>query len=288
MGRLFRALAEETDAPFHRLERHEPVDIDVLRAAAPFAILFQDHGDLDPRIRLRRDDIGWHLIRDPRDVLISGAMYHGWSDEDWLHRPRPNLGGKTYQQAIRMLDFDAAVRFEMGRSTGQAVRDMLAFDRQDGRVADVPMHALMADLDGVRFDQLMASLDLSQTLRQRMRCRYRRLHARTEEGGNPDPNHVQNLDIDKWRYLFDAPLLTAFREVHGDAAERLGYRPSSASLLIDAPARRAAYLARFYERRGEPAKAVACLDEGLSRAPDDAELRRLRQGLASKIDLVLG
>ena len=33
------------------------------------------------------------MIRDPRDVIVSGYFYHQWTDEPWANEPRPELGG---------------------------------------------------------------------------------------------------------------------------------------------------------------------------------------------------
>ena len=64
-----------------------------------FDVFFQDHSvfDLDSiGVPFR----GIHIIRDPRDVIISGSFHHQKSKEKWLHRPRENLQGLTYQQKI--------------------------------------------------------------------------------------------------------------------------------------------------------------------------------------------
>ena len=43
---------------------------------------------------------GIHIIRDPRDVILSACFYHQKSDEAWLHEPRKEFNGLTYQQKI--------------------------------------------------------------------------------------------------------------------------------------------------------------------------------------------
>jgi hypothetical protein len=64
---------------------------------------------------------GMLVIRDPRDVIISGMHYHRKSEESWLHVRREQFGGLTYQEKINSLETDEErLLFEMenqGRKT---------------------------------------------------------------------------------------------------------------------------------------------------------------------------
>src|SRR5690349_17891469 len=44
-----------------------------------------------------------HLVRDPRDIIISGMHYHAKSREKWLHIARDKFGGLTYQEKLNSL-----------------------------------------------------------------------------------------------------------------------------------------------------------------------------------------
>ena len=54
---------------------------------------FQDHSLIDraalPPYR------GAHLIRDPRDIVVSGYFYHLWTEEKWAHVSKREFGGKS-------------------------------------------------------------------------------------------------------------------------------------------------------------------------------------------------
>lgn len=284
MRRLFQGLAERLGWGFRRLADHAPVPVERLRASYPISVLYQDHGRFDPELRLINGDAGWHLIRDPRDALISGANYHGWSSEPWLSEPRASLGGKSYRAAIRTLDLPDAVRFEFSRSTGQSIRDMLSFDRHGGRVIDMRLEDLLRDADGRQSAHGFAALGLSGPALEAALKEFLATHAARQDRTERLHGHIQNLDTAQWRYLFDAELLRDFEAVFPDACQRLGYPPPEPALLRDEPLRRERYRIRYLIARGDrqaaAARLAACRAE-ITREPGGAEIvRRLQNMLA--------
>ena len=271
MRTLFEQIAAALGAPFVRLDEHASIDLAALASTAPLQLLFQDHaffGDIAGDTELRRGVRGCHVIRDPRDLLISAANYHGWSNEDWLHEVRADLGDRSYQQALCALDFDSTIAFEMRHSAGRAIRDMRSFERGEHffdvkvedlmRASPVVAWAFFTRL-GFAVDERRACLDAFAATRLR----------------NPRPGlrgHVQNPDCYQWRYMFDEALLTTFVERCGDVAEALGYAPSSATELRPDPVAKAAYLARFYANRGACGQALELLAEARAEHPDAVPL----------------
>lgn len=76
---------------------------------------------------------GFHIVRDPRDVLVSATKYHCESREKWLHKPKENLAGKTYQEMINSFPTMAEKQmFEVTHTTKSTLSRMLNFE--DGNV----------------------------------------------------------------------------------------------------------------------------------------------------------
>ena len=53
-------------------------------------IFMEPHSRFDFDV-LERDYRGLHMVRDPRDMIVSACFYHLTSTEPWLHVPRPEL-----------------------------------------------------------------------------------------------------------------------------------------------------------------------------------------------------
>jgi hypothetical protein len=75
---------------------------------------------------------GTVVIRDPRDVIISGAFYHGrlkkGQNDAWVHLPSPAYDGMTYQEKLNSLPSDEArFAFEMDNMGGRTIERMQRF-----------------------------------------------------------------------------------------------------------------------------------------------------------------
>jgi len=45
---------------------------------------------------------GTHIVRDPRDVAVSGYRYHLWTDEEWVHTPyEGSAAGRIRRRCVR-------------------------------------------------------------------------------------------------------------------------------------------------------------------------------------------
>lgn len=75
-----------------------------------FDMLLESHSDFDFNFPYRRI----HIIRDPRDIIISGCFFHQASTEQCLHVSDPAYDGMTYQQKINSFsDINDQIIFEM-------------------------------------------------------------------------------------------------------------------------------------------------------------------------------
>src|SRR5581483_12442001 len=69
-------------------------------AATPppeFDVFFPWNSQFD-RAAIQPPFKGIHMIRDPRDMIVSACFYHQKATEKWLHVRQDSLGGLTYQE----------------------------------------------------------------------------------------------------------------------------------------------------------------------------------------------
>jgi hypothetical protein len=92
----------------------------------------------------------FHVVRDPRDIVISSMHYHCIANEKWLLRADPDLDGRTYKEAICALATPRArYAFEMSHSSARNVADMLAWNHV--RSFECRYEDLIRDTDGAVF-----------------------------------------------------------------------------------------------------------------------------------------
>lgn len=215
LQRVFMDLAARLEIPF--TESHSAPE----GSEMPKGIYLDGHSRFSGAL-LTGHPAGFRMIRDPRDVVISGAHYHMKSEEAWLHEPLGVLGGHTYQQAI-MAEPDAAARyiFEARQVANATTLDMVGdCDRLSGFVT-VRYEDWMTDETMAGFAAVMAQMGL---IDQECDLAKQVFHRWSLFGrGNKADAHARSGKVAQWRTVFTRPIAEAFLEVHGDALITLGY-----------------------------------------------------------------
>ncbi|AGI68804.1 hypothetical protein OAN307_c32940 [Octadecabacter antarcticus 307] len=100
-----------------------------------------------------------HLIRDPRDVLLSGMRYHRKAPlgrEKFLAEKRDDLGGRTYQGHLNGLPTDMDhYLFETHSKHAQSVFEMLAWGRSGASTVDLRYEDLSTDVYCVQLREIL-------------------------------------------------------------------------------------------------------------------------------------
>ncbi|NOY69173.1 MAG: sulfotransferase [Deltaproteobacteria bacterium] len=123
-----------------------------------FDIFFQDHSTFDFD-RFQNQYKGLHMIRDPRDTIVSGCFYHRKSREHWLHIKRKRFGGLSYQEKINSYEsFDDQLLFEMEHSGRGGIQAMLAWDYDNSAFLEVKYEDLIKDTNLFLFHKIFAFL----------------------------------------------------------------------------------------------------------------------------------
>src|SRR5262249_14279696 len=121
---------------------------------------------------LDREDVRvLHVIRDPRDVLISGMYYHQRAAERWLHEPIPGFDNVTYQRQLRALPTSVdQYLFEMEHSTAATLRDVTSWRYGRANCFEARYEDLRHDTDLVLWRRISAFLGFDET-EQDISCR---------------------------------------------------------------------------------------------------------------------
>lgn len=185
-------------------------------------IYFDDHTYFPAEIS-EVPPIGFRMIRDPRDVVISGAHYHTRSEEGWLHMEREDLNGKTYQQAINAFeDVQDRYLFEMQRVGNHTINCMAQPNSFVEKLQPVRYEDLMTDSDFSVFTALMQSLGLRRGELKKAEKAFRK-HSLVGDAKSTGKHGTSNGQLARWKTAFSRETARAFAERHGDALIRLGY-----------------------------------------------------------------
>lgn len=197
-------------------------------------------------------------LRDPRDIWVSGYLYHRHCEEPWSistdfddrgpivfprvpivfqHRRERwkrdylcGLGGRSYQANLLERDRAAGLRFELDHYTGETLEAMRGWAHAaDPRIRDVRMEEIAADFEGTMagvFRHLgFPETVLSELLALAAREDVGRMDAATLEANR----HIHGRELSKWRGFLSTAEVRLIESRFGDVIERHGYRLSSAA-----------------------------------------------------------
>lgn len=183
---------------------------------------FEEYPELsgDPRVKIL------HVIRDPRDIVISGMHYHRKAREGWLHEPSDRFGGQTYQAQINGLATDRArYVFEMDNRAATAIRTMLRwYDSAHGNCLECKYEDLIQDVDMVLFTRVAQHLGFSEDEARACRNAFwnNSLFGGMKERKDAD-EHIRSGEAGQWIDVFDKRLAREFARRFNRALVALGY-----------------------------------------------------------------
>lgn len=165
---------------------------------------------------------GLHVIRDPRDLIVSAANYHVRSAEPWLHLPREIFGGRSYQEAISALpNLEDRLIFEMDHSSGRVIETMLAWDYQRPGFAELHYEELVAPGGDRVFADAVEGLPITR-LEKSALVRLFRFYS-IGGSGSKGLKHIRNPASGQWRSAFTPRALEHFHNRFPGGLEKLGY-----------------------------------------------------------------
>ena len=171
---------------------------------------------------------GTHLLRDPRDVAVSGYHYHLWTEEKWARLPRESFGGQSYQEELQRLDFEQGLLLEIEVTSALQLKEMLAWDYDRPEFLELRYETFIED-DVAGFRRVFEHYGLTPAATERALeavadASFARVTGR-ELGESDAQSHLRSGRPGEWREQFGPAHVAKFKEVAPGALARLGYEP---------------------------------------------------------------
>lgn len=222
MATVFKAIARRLDANYVDFWSHYGRLDRVLKT--PFVLL--NHNSIFSRHakELRREDVRiLHLIRDPRDVLISAMHYHRSADEPWLHEKVSGSKDAPYQQRLNSLATPhEQYLFELENATGSTIEGMLDWQYDRPNCLEVRYEDLWADRSLSLWSHIASFLGFEEAeLDVCRQCFWE--HSLFGKASSANRRHARSGEVAQWKQEFTPELARAFVHRFPDALQMLEY-----------------------------------------------------------------
>ncbi len=181
------------------------------------------HGKLDlPRLRPYR---GIHIMRDPRDMIMSGYHYHKWTHEDWVHRP--DADGISYQQKLNRTDKRSGLFMEIDHFIFFYRETLECWDIEDPDILEVAYEDLMgSDRDGL-YERMFAHLGLTgddlELATDLMRLFEAGSRTGRKDGGVAQKSHLRSGKSGQWKDELEQDHIDYIERELGPVLRKFGY-----------------------------------------------------------------
>lgn len=170
---------------------------------------------------------GTHIIRDPRDLLISAYHYHLRTDEEWCAKPNPVHkklpADVSYQQHLQSLDTEDGILYELNNVSGGIITKMGRWPYEDARVLELRFEDMVGherehfakifQWYGLPDEHMDTALEIAESLS------LKKLPSNAE-----GLKHARKGSrFGQWREFFTPRITEVFKERHGETLIRLGY-----------------------------------------------------------------
>lgn len=205
----------------HHYENLFDGDIVALQRSSPFD--FWRYTNADINFTRDVDLLGFHVVRDPRDVIVSAYFSHlnSHADGNW-----PRL--RHYRPYLRSLSKQAGIKAEM-EFCGIFLFHMLSWDYCRPNVLELRFENLISD-EFNQFERIfrflkmvpesLGAADLAQVVRQNT---FQVLSGGRKPGEQDVQSHYRRGSPGDWREHFDDTHIDYFKKLYNPLLIKLGY-----------------------------------------------------------------
>ncbi len=201
---------------------------------------------------LNRAYKGLHIIRDPREILISGYLYHLRTKEAWCNvvatdyeegalefpliptflesvaydeqiRYLQQFHGTSYQKHLQALGRSEGIMFELNNYSGWTLDCMSAWNYDNPKVMEIKLESVMENFDTL-FEQVFRWFGFSKNaLDACMQLAQKEDISRMNNTKRQASNHISKEGFLKWKKYLIGYSRETFDKKYGYLVKDLGY-----------------------------------------------------------------
>jgi hypothetical protein len=182
---------------------------------------------------------GSHIIRDPRDLLVSGYKYHKWCTEPWAVEVMPekfrmnirldefrinkDLSGFSYQDLLNYVDKETGMMIELNRWR-ISFTHMWEWDYTHPKILELRYEEVF-DNEVPTFKKIFAHYGLNESQTQAGLKHVQRFSFKNQEkfGKTGEKQHLSKGVSGQWQEHFFPELKDAFKKKYQDMLIKLEY-----------------------------------------------------------------
>ena len=169
------------------------------------------------------------MVRDPRDVIVSGYFYHLWTSEKWAKIPRDEFGGISYQEYLIGLSKEDGISAEMIRFSKYDLPHFVNWNYDDDNILELKYEDVIVDENNM-FRKLFKHYGfrpaaVERSLKIVEEFSFQNVSGR-KIGELKVGNHLRFGNSGQWREHFDAVHIDMATGILSDALILLGYESS--------------------------------------------------------------
>jgi hypothetical protein len=246
LGKILNELAKLLNLSFCKVYGYAE------EAPANFDIVLFEHSLVSEHL-LSNDFVGMHIIRDPREIIVSGYLYHLHTTERWCtnipsKNDLPNnicfpvvpysrehcpmewklaylelLDGKSYQQKLNGKSKSEAILFEMENFAKWTLDAMATWNYASSKIIEVKMEDVFTNFDDVFLKIFLHFGFTDKLLEEAIKISRKHDLNRMSKSQIKNNKHIHGGSGSKWGIHFDGKVKKEFDDKYGDLLIKLGY-----------------------------------------------------------------
>lgn len=174
--------------------------------------------------------VGSHMIRDPRDIIVSAYFYHLWTEEKWAHIPRHSLNNLTYQEYLNSLDSDVGLLAEMEGTSKEVIDEMSQWNYNNPNFFEFKYEEIINDEEAIFYKIFefykFSPKAINNCLKIAEQFSFKN-QAKRKKGVVKQKSHLRSGRPEQWKELFKPHHKQRFKELFGDVLIDLGYETNN-------------------------------------------------------------